>query len=158
MGLDAVVYCDCFEKGKLRSEPNLEWKVVVSPDGSLDSDAKEPRVLAEFDRWVVGACPHEDGILIHHRIGNVARIARYREILRDRSDEFPMLFRKVVYSGTHSGDYLTIDEVEKLKDEVALLSEMIHEDSDSEDYLHEFQTQLSELVSYSLRIRKPISF
>ena len=74
MGLDAVVYCDCFEAGKLNSPPPVPALVFVASDRSLDCKSKNLEELLAFDRWRKGACAHEDGILLHHFIGNVALV------------------------------------------------------------------------------------
>jgi hypothetical protein len=75
MGLDATVYCNCFEMGMLREPPPCPDIVHVTPDGSLDCKSDDLDTLLSFDRWLLErACEHENGILLHHRIGNLALV------------------------------------------------------------------------------------
>ena len=53
MGLDASVYCDCFEKGDLKKQPKLEWAVIVDEYGarSVGATGLQIDTLIEFDAW-----------------------------------------------------------------------------------------------------------
>lgn len=55
MGLDATVYCDCFEKGRLRTAPMAEWHVYIDDYGgrSARTGALEKDLL--FDQWNITA-------------------------------------------------------------------------------------------------------
>ena len=76
MGLDAAVYCDCFERGRLQSPPPPGCTLAVAPDGSLLCGSDDLDVQLAFDRWRQSeACEHEDGYLVSHWIGNIALVA-----------------------------------------------------------------------------------
>src|SRR5437773_8809051 len=106
MGLDATVYCNCFETDRLKELPPDSTIIYVSADGSLDCRSDNMEVLLAFDQWLQNhACEHESGIFIHHRIGNIALVGLLREELRRESNKFPILLEKVLYNGVHAGDY-----------------------------------------------------
>jgi hypothetical protein len=158
MGLDAVVYCDCFESGRLRVQPDPNWKVYVDSDGKRTSDAKLQEAMA-FDRWDdVNACEHESGIFLHCRIGNITKIAFLREELSRAADAFPIILSMVIYNGSHGGDHLTVDEVAELQNELEMLEIRHAENGLIEDYLRHFEEQLRVLINTSLKLNKPIAF
>ena len=115
MSLDAKVYCDSLERGRLRTPPLPQWNLYVdeyggrsrsSLTGVLDDD------LA-FDRWNVTACEHEDGVLVHHYLGNIARVGLVREALSGHAESFPIILGKIVYDGIHASDFLSVEQVER---------------------------------------------
>jgi hypothetical protein len=124
MGLDATVYCDCVEKGKLTIPHPFPDLLHISADGAPEIQGG---VLSQhwqrYDAWVANnPCPHKYFWLVHHHLGNVAGIAFVRhiivQIVKDPAVAFPVLWSKVVYSGIHCGDYLSMDDVTKLGAEV----------------------------------------
>ena len=158
MGLDATVYCDCFERGRLQTPPLPQWNVYVdqsggrlSRTGSLDED------LA-FDQWNVTACEHEHGVLLHHYLGNMARVGLVRGALSGHADSFPIILGRIVYNGIHAGDLLSVEQVELLRPELAALARVRPSDEQQARCIRDFQEQLKELVAASLQLRKPISF
>ena len=158
MGLDASVYCDCFERGTLLKPPPLGCTVVVSADGSLSHQDGESGDSA-FDEWVWGsACEHEDRRLLHHRIGNIALVAALRQELNRHADQFPLLLSKVLYSGTHCGDFLRVAQVKQLRPEIERLNSVSSGDAKMNSYLKDFANQMAELADASIKIGKPISF
>lgn len=84
MGLDATVYCNCFERGLLKEPPPCS-SIFVSDDGSLDCRSEDLNTLLAFDEWSDNrACAHRRGILVQHRIGNIAQVGLIRsELQRD---------------------------------------------------------------------------
>ncbi len=160
MGLDAVVYCDCLERGDLKKKPDPEWEVYIDEDGARCSRVEALEVLLEFDQWSDGyeACTHEGGVLVHHRIGNMSTVAYLRQILSPYKNKLPILMQKVIYSGTHAGDYVPVNELESLKDEIDIISKMQMDNQDQEISMRYFVRQMKELVECALSVRKPISF
>ena len=60
MGLDASVYRDCYETGRLKSQPLPQWKVYVEPNGSRSNGAEDLDLQVAFDGWSNReACEHE---------------------------------------------------------------------------------------------------
>lgn len=158
MGLDACVYCDCFERGLLRTPPQPVWGVFLNEDGARMPATSNLDEQMAFDAWDQAACAHEGGVALHHRLGNGALIGLFRELLRAHADRLSILFAKVIYSGVHAGDFLGLGDVERLGAEVSLLAEVRVDERRNERFLRHFEGQLRELVACSLSLRKPISF
>lgn len=159
MGIDAAVFCDCFERGKLRAEPPPEWKVYVDYDGGRACGSENIEILMSFDRWNhADACVHQHGILLHHRIGNIALVGAIRGHLQEHAAQLPLILEKVVYSGIHAGDLLALDEVRQLQSELDALHEVHSDGTEMEESLRDFEKKLRDLCECSLHVGKPIAF
>jgi hypothetical protein len=158
VGLDAWVNCDCFERGRLRTPARPEWRVYVDDDGGRATANTDLDQQIAFDSWDREACEHESGQLLHHYVGNISLIGLFRQLLLPMVDRIPIITTKVIYSGTHCGDRLALDEVTRLAEEINVLSQVHGENLRDEQFLRHFEQQLRELVECSLRVRKPIVF
>jgi hypothetical protein len=159
MGLDACVYCDCYEQGR-RTPPPQPKLVYVDACGqvSLHWDAPGADQFG-FYTWLETSCPHGPlGWLVLHRIGNIALVGLLRSLLSRTPDTFPILLGKVVYDGTHAGDHLDVRTVEALQAEMSSLDALHCDSADEEEYLRAFERQMEELIAASLAVRKPIAF
>jgi hypothetical protein len=158
MGLDATVYCNCFEIGKLK-EPAPFPSVYVSEDGSLDCRSEDLNELLAFDQWLLHrACDHPRGILLHHWIGNLAQVELLRSELEREVAAFPVLLGKVVYSGTHAGDYLCLEDLPGVRAELEELDRFVCSSERNQEYVDQFRGQMIGLVDAAQRVAKPISF
>ena len=158
MGLDATVYCDCFETGKLKELPPCP-SVFVSDDGSLACRSEDLNTLQAFDQWRLHrACGHPSGIFLHHRIGNIGQVSLLRSELQREAPSFPILLTKVLYSGTHGGDYLTLKDIAEVKVELERLGSFVCSQQSNQEYIDWFRRQMTELVEAAKRVGKPISF
>lgn len=159
MGLDASVYCNCLERGRLRKPPRPEWGVYVDGEGGRSPTTKDLDEQVAFDTWNYrDACEHENGVLLHHRLGNVALIGLFRQLLNAYGDRLPVIVKKIIYSGTHAGDSLSLDVVKELAAEMDLLSQIHDNDRQNEQFLRHFEQQLRDLVECSRKVEKPIAF
>ncbi len=159
MGLDAVVYCSCFEAGRLRTPPPHGVEVYVGDDGSLDCRGECPEAALVFDAWCYKeACDHENGVLLHRRLGNISLVGLLREELGHQAKAFPALLSKVLYSGTHCGDWLTAEEVRTVQMELGQLKKHCCESARAQELVDAFRQQMEELVACSLQVGKPIVF
>jgi len=106
------------------------------------------------EEWTVTGCPHERGHLVLKHLGNVGSIAHVRAYIQPLvQTHFPLLMEKVVYSGTHGGDFIPATEVELLLKEVRFLLE-----GTSDIDVRQFATDMVELCEASLATRNPIVF
>jgi hypothetical protein len=159
MGLDAKVYCDCLERGRLRTTPRPEWGVYVDETGARFPATDDLDQQIAFDTWnSEDACAHEDGVLLHHRLGNMGLIGLFRQQLNGYADRLPVIVHKIIYSGIHAGDWLSPDAVEQLAAELDFLAQVHDKDRKNEQFLRHFEYQLRELVASSRTVRKPIVF
>lgn len=99
MGIDALVFCDCLEKGGLRKAPKPEWQVYVQEDGCRESASPELRHQAAFGHWHETACPHDYGILMHRRLELAAALDLLHPSLMSLPERPPVLRRILALSG-----------------------------------------------------------
>lgn len=158
MGLDARVYCDCFEQGRLRTAPSIEWRVFVDDSGMRVAHTESLEADMAFDEWTFSACEHPSGVLLHHRIGNIAAVSWIRAALAQQPTLFSFLLSKVVYNGIHAGDSIGTAQLAILSCELQALSKFRAEDALSESLIRHFERQMQELVETALRVNKPIVF
>ena len=158
MGLDATVYCNCFETGRLKEPPPCSI-VSISPDGSLECRSEDLNTLLAFDQWLLHrACPHPNGILLHRCIGNLAQVGFLRNELGKDGGIFSVLLAKVLYSGAHSGDYLSLEDVRVARSELEHLDDFVCSSEAHQPDVESFRQQMIELTDVALRVAKPISF
>ena len=102
MGLDATVYCDCFERGRLRTPPLPQWNVYVDESGERFCDTDSLDEDLAFDVWNLTACEHDRGAFLHQYLGNTTRVGLVRAALSRHAEWFPILLSRVVYDGVHA--------------------------------------------------------
>ena len=163
MSLTGVVYCDDVERGRLKVPHPIPALLFIDETGcpSLASDNAEQLLL--HDRWEAQhPCPHEHFWLVERLLGSVSAIGMIRELVqrvsRDPSLEYPVLWSKVIYDGSHSGDFLKTEEVVQLKNELDRLRRVRDISRQDEAELNSFLSTLEELILASLGVNKPISF
>jgi hypothetical protein len=158
MGLDAFVFCSCYEKGRLKRPPPHPELVHVLPNGDLDCRTEDDKILQRFDHWREKACSHASGMVAGCWLGNAAHIARIRQELAAQHRRYPVLLRKVLYSGTHCGDHLTLKTVAKLRTELCLLKTHRSLNKELDRAIQLIRKQLQRLVRASIKVHKPIAF
>ncbi|MGO8691415.1 MAG: hypothetical protein ACLQLG_17470 [Thermoguttaceae bacterium] len=159
MGLDAVVYCNCYETGRHKTPPPPGIEIIISVDGSIQCAHKTVESAIALDAWThKGACDHEDCALVHHYIGNVALVAFLRGTLEQSADRFPVILSKVVHNGIHAGDYLSLEDVRSVQQELKSLPPIACDNEEDQMYLDTFREQMTELVEAALALQKPIAF
>jgi len=141
MGLDAYVY---------RNPANLPFD-PASPGVSIDPDTGLIDLEGEMFRF------KHDVVALHHRLGNMTAISELRSEIRIVArDGLPILMEKVVYDGTHAGDYLPLLEMDAMERELEWLKEVSQ--ANRSDLLDGFINEMSELVAAARAERNPIYF
>ena len=166
MGLDAVIFCDCLEKGRLKSPHPFPNLLYIAPNGSPEIRSRSNARREQHDEWMHHACRHEDMILAGDQLGTIGGIEFIRETLRRGvrrpALQFPVLWDKVIYSGAHCGDHLRLEDVKRLHDELSRLREVdfagLSLKREDASYLKQFQSILISIVKTALRVQKPIAF
>ena len=163
MGLNVVVYCDCIEKGRVKIPHPRPDLLFINETGAPDISSSDPRDMEAHDRWeALQPCEHQHFWLIENWLGNVSLIGSIRTLLKqyssDPAAEYPVLWSKVIYDGSHSGDFLASDSVQHLSNEVARLSSRGRLPTSDTTPLAELLRKLEDLVRASQRVDKPISF
>jgi hypothetical protein len=158
MALDAFVYCDCFERDNLRCDPPRGMTLRVAPNGDLTCDAPDDSSWHAFNAWKLAkACLHHGMILVRHRLGSDAAVDVIRTELQKDALRFPILLEKVVYSGTHTCDWLPLQSLPRLTEELKHLN-ADHSDSKRADAVRLFKIQIAELIIAAQLAQKPICF
>jgi len=159
MSLDAVVYCDCYETGRLREPPPPGCRAVVTRDGSLDCVSDDGGLTGAFFDWLFErACEHENGVLIHHYLGSVGWVNCLQEVFVRSKVSLPMITSRVTYDGLHTGDYIAYSELSLLQADVETLARVHCRNANMEGGVRYFESQMRELVQTALRVKKPIAF
>ena len=162
MGLDAHVRCNCIKEGKTKPFPfpgRLRFEECGEPFLD-DGNGKPSRDLAEllvFDQWADDpGCEHK-GTLIRTRIGNISYIAHIRSWVESKEIQFgkrfPILLQRVVYSGSHAGDWIDHADAQRM------LEELNNIETTAEDELQrEFVQTMRQLCDASVTSSNPIMF
>jgi hypothetical protein len=160
MSLDAFVRCTCIRDGKVKKPHPFPGRLTLddhSGSPSLTGDPTEEEWEAH-DQWVQDSCEHE-GFLVSEFLGNITRAQHVREFLRglqgDPGPKFPILLKKVVYDGTHTGDWIPVKQTPALLREVTTVLA-------SSDILtpgeKEFFEAMKRLCDASIETGNPINF
>lgn len=165
MGLDAWVWCDCVEKGRLRVPHPFPDLLCLDETGGPDISSQDPAIIERHDEWLLRSpCEHNECTLMSHYLGNIGQIEHLRaslDALRPSAQAtFPVLRTRVIHSGSHCGDFLPVSEVEKLKQEVTELRRLDFSLLKADDAAQwtGFLQQLDDLIAASLSVGKPIVF
>jgi hypothetical protein len=158
MALDAFVYCDCFERDNLRCDPPRGMQLRVAPNGDLTCDAPDDSAWHAFTAWKLAkACLHQGMILVRHRLGKSSAIDLIRTELQKDALRYPILLEKIVYSGTHTCDWLPLQALPALTQELKQIeTDPVH--TPAADALRLFKIQIAELIIAAQLTRKPICF
>jgi hypothetical protein len=166
MGLDAVVFCDCVEKGCLLVPHPYPRLLYIASNGAPEIRSKDPAKADEHDRWMdLPPCKHEGMMLAGCSVGNMMFVPHLRDILSavatKRGHACPVLLGKVLYSGTHCGDHLTVRDVGRLSNELeslkgAKLSAAALSGEDAQQIATAMR-DLRRLVKTALAVIKPIA-
>ena len=136
--------------------------LFIDDTGYPNIRSNDPHDEDLHDRWEAqNPCLHGHFHLVEHWLGNVGSVGDIRDKLeqlsQNPSTEYPILTSRVVYSGSHSGDFLAGEEVVRLRDEVARLRKVVKDSADAIQW-NDFLSKLEDLVGGSLSVNKPISF
>jgi hypothetical protein len=158
MALDAFVYCDCFETHNLRSDPPAGLNVKTDPSGDIACNAPDERSWSAFVAWKQSkACLHQGMILLRHRLGTSEQVDRLREELQKQPTPLPLLLERVLYSGTHTCDWIPSAHIAQLAEEVKQLTPE-RADRAIADALQLFKIRMAELIIAAQHAGKPICF
>ena len=158
MALDAFVRCTCIRDGKAKAHP--------FPDRLVFDESGEPMMTGDpteeeweaHDKWLGESCEHE-GCLLAMFLGNITRVGNLRSFLRqlqgNPGPKFPMLLEKVLYDGTHTGDWIVSKDAAKLLKEVETV---LHSSDILADSEKEFFNNMKQLCEASVATRNPIMF
>jgi hypothetical protein len=159
MRISATVFCNCFERRRLREPPPVGCRLAVAEDGSLLCGSGDLFVQAAFVHWLRDrACDHEDGRLVHRLLGEHAEIAAVRAILEEISSRFSMMLSRVLHLGDGETAIIALRELPALRAEVIAFGDVRSQHPDTEKTVRKFESRLAELVECAMFAEKPIAF
>ena len=161
MSVDAFVFCDCYEKRKLKEPPPRPELVSLDNDGWLSCEGlrEDPALFEEFEEWITDrACEHRKCTLAYHRVGNISEVDTIYSEIRRAEELFPIILGKAVYNGMHSGDIIAGRDLINLRIELELMKEFTVGDPDNEWSVEDFRDGMTELAESALSIGHPIAF
>ena len=88
------------------------------------------------------------------RIGNLDKVGRLRESIRERFPDATVLLSQVLYSAFHCGDSLPKEELAMAKIEVEMLLERCSDD----EFVREFAVGFGRLLDTALQHHRPVTF
>jgi len=140
VGLDAVVY---------RNKKHLH----------LGEDEKSAQLIPErgevyFENDELSRKHREQLIAAGARLGNITEIAELRDELSRLTVPASILREKVLYSGSHSGDFIPFDELSVLLDEIHL----VRRTGKASRELQSFLDSIEELIRAATNETNPIVF
>lgn len=158
MGLNASVFCNCYETGRTTRPPQPDL-VYLDEMGEVSLRDHPEANQSAFDEWRARACPHgPPGERLSLRLGNVSLIEYLATLLAGSREQFPMLLAKVLYSGTHAGDCIQVSDLNALAVELRMLHQVHVGDGTQEKLVRDFERQMMELVTAANAVQKPIVF
>jgi hypothetical protein len=167
MGLDAVVFCDCVEKKRLKVPHPYPRKVFIEANGSPEIRSEDSAEIERHDQWMeLPPCKHESVMMDGCEVGNVWYVNRVYDalvaVLKPPLPRCPVLLGKVLYDGTHTGDHLTRGQVQKLASELQQLKKVDLKRAglaeDDRKAVKDVIAKLTRLTKTAQRIDKPIAF
>lgn len=140
MGLDAVVYRN---KDNLQLGADEQFAQLVPDTGEVYFDDDEISRRHDQEREAA-----------HARLGNIAMIAALRDEVGRLFGPQSLLHTKVLYDGTHSGDFIPITQLPDLLEEISRVRKASKQSRDLRDFLDSTE----ELAQIALHERNPIVF
>jgi len=158
VSLDAFVRCTCIRDGKAKPHPFPDrLRFDESGEPILTDDPSEEEWDAH-DQWLGNSCEHQ-GYLLSLFLGNITRVKNLRGFLRGLQGtpgpRFPILLEKVLYDGTHTGDWISSKIAAKLLKEV---DTVLHSSDILADSEKEFFANMKLLCEASITSGNPIMF
>lgn len=158
MSLDGFVRSTCIRDGKPKTLP--------FPDRLIFDESGEPKLTGDpseqqweaHDQWPGELCDHEE-YLLSLFLGDITRAGSLRSFLRHLlgtpGPRFPILPQKVLYDGTHTGDWSSSKIAEKLLKEVDIV---LHSSDILADFEKEFFNNMKLLCEAIGATGSPVIF
>jgi hypothetical protein len=140
VGLDAVVYRNKTHL-KLGSDENAGRLIPATGEVYFEND----EVSRKYRDQVCAA---------EHRLGNISEISTLREEAVRLVGPESVILQKILYSGTHCGDFILVDSIPILQVEIDLIRRAMKQS----EQLRQFANSLEELVRTARNEGNPIVF
>lgn len=125
MGTDALVNCDCYQRGLLRTPPPNPELVYIDEESFVSTHATTQAQRDAFFDWSLEACVHGDFCLIHERIGNSGLVGLINHFLSQREDCYQAMLKFAVPREKPVANYPLGEDLLALRHEARKLRELI---------------------------------
>lgn len=159
MPLQAYVFCNCYEQGRLKRPPPNPELVKILPNGDLTCRRNATSKQHDaFVAWRTHACRHPEGCVTGGELGHRLPLQILHRALFPHRRTFPLLVRKVLGCKPCTGtSHLTVKQVEKLQAELIRLKTWHCSDRQTDRELRYLYGQMKQLVRAALKFRQPIA-
>ena len=159
----AYLYCDCYQKGKLKEPPPRPDLIYIDKSGKPAWLSEDPDVRKEFNEWARDkACEHDYFILKEVMVGYSSMIDYYHKALFDADDGYINLGSVYFFNlisrviGRYFGYITEGTELIDIRIELELLHDFECPDPDWDYHLKCFRENMIDLVDTALLMGKPI--
>ena len=142
----------------------LDAKVYIRRDNlPFEVDARKARVDDQtgevyFDDPTDAPRSPEAFVAVHKRLGNATTISFLAEEIKKALDEDALSFftNKILYCATHAGDVINLDQLNRLREEIAAIRDGTMGQRSAE--LEKLLTDFEELIRAAEEQGNPITF
>jgi hypothetical protein len=158
MNLNGFLRCTGIRDGKAKPHPFSDRLIFDESGEPKPTGDPSGEAWAAREQWTGGLCEHE-GYLLSLFLGDITRVGNLRSFLRHLrgtpGPRFPILLEKVLYDGTHTGDWISSKIAEKLLKEV---DTVLHSSDILADFEKEFFNNLKLLCEAIGATGSPVMF
>ena len=158
MRLQAYVFCNCFEQGRVKRPPPNPELVELRPNGDNLCCRCTPAQWQAYETWRLHACRHLYGTVTGGELGHRLPREDLHRAMLPHHRTFPLLVRKVLGCQPQTRySYLTLKQVAKLQLELARFKNFHLADRKLDNELQYYRGQLKQLVRAALKFQQPIA-
>jgi hypothetical protein len=158
MRLQAYVFCDCYERGRVKLPPPEPKIVGVLTNGDVACKQPTPAQYQAFLEWRYLACHHRDGLIIGGLLGHRLSVEVMHKAMLPHRGTFPFFFRKVLGCKPKTRfSHLTLKQVEQLQIELVRMKKFHLSDRKHDNELRYYLGQMKQLVRAALKFQQPIA-
>jgi hypothetical protein len=143
MGLDAVVYVH-----KSNLALNQKNDAIETDEQTGEVYFEKPELIEKYPASML--------IAAHKRLGNASMIATIGDEISTIINDESILYKNVLYSGSHSGDIIGLECLDKLESEINLINERTA--NSISPALESFLGSMKELLRTAREQKNPIVF
>jgi len=158
MELQAYVFCDCYERDRLKRPPPNPEIIAVLPNGDLGYSRATRKQHTDFVAWRSHACRHPEGVVTGGELGHKLSRKVLHRAMSPHKRAFPLFVQKILGCKPHThNSHLTTKQVEKLQTELVRLKGFYLPEPKLDLELRWYYNQVKQLVRAAVKIHKPIA-
>lgn len=156
--LQAYVFCDCYQRSRLKHPPPNPEIIAVLPNGDLGYSRATRKQHTDFVAWRSHACRHPEGVVTGGELGHKLSRKVLHRAMSPHKRAFPLFVQKILGCKPHTRDsHLTTKQVGKLQSELVRLKDFSLPEPKLDLELRWYYGQVKQLVRAAMKFRKPIA-